>query len=63
MKAQTSLNSMPKDVIRALTVGVDSIQSCNSKPENSNEEDDDTVPTVKSKTVLSVQIVLSAGTA
>ena len=47
----------PEAVLRALTLGVDSIQSCNSKPENSNEEDDDTVPTVKSKTVTSVQIV------
>ena len=47
----------PEAVLRALTLGVDSIQSCNSKPENSNEEDDDTVPTVQSKTVTSAQIV------
>ena len=47
----------PEAVLRALTLGVDSIQSCNSKPENSNEEDNDTVPTVKSNTVTSDQIV------
>ena len=47
----------PEAELRALTSRLDSTQSCNSKLENLNEEHDDTVPTVKSKTVSSVQIV------